>query len=115
MGDIIRVEAENKERLYRSTFTHNGKRYERTSTASQKEANKKTDKLKSDLEDGFVGISKQMRVSAWAYEWLETCKRSMMMDKCKAQHKRCIDKLIVLHIWTTANRCYIHSFAKSIK
>lgn len=80
--------------LYRSTFIYNGKRYERTSTKSQKEADKKADNLKRDLEDGLVGISKDMRVAAWALEWLETCKRPMVADKCYIQHKRCIEKLI---------------------
>jgi len=81
--------------LYRSSFRHEGKRYEKTSTKSQREADRKADKLKKDLEDGIIGISKQMRVSAWAYEWLDTYKKHILADKQYADYKRQIDKDII--------------------
>ena len=85
-------------RLYRSTFMYNGKRYERKSTISQRDADKKADALKRDLEDGKVGISKQMRVSAWAYEWLDTYKKPRVGEKCYKEHRRHIDKMIIPQI-----------------
>ena len=69
-------------RLYRSTFTFIGKKYEKTSTKSQREADKKAGQLKRDLEDCNIGISKQMRVSAWAYEWLDIYKKPRVGEKC---------------------------------
>jgi len=84
--------------LYRSTFWYKGKRYEKTSTKSQREANKKADLLRRDLEDGIIGISKQMRVSAWAYEWLDTYKKPRVGEKCYKEHKRHIDKIIIPQI-----------------
>jgi len=75
-----------------------GKRYERKSSISQREADRKADKLRKDLEDGVVGISKQMRVSAWAYEWLDTYKKPRVGEKCYKDHKRHIDKMIVPQI-----------------
>ena len=85
-------------RLYRSTFTIMGKKYEKTSTKSQREADKKADQHKRDLEDGKIGISKQMRVSAWAYEWLDTYKKPRVGEKCYKEHKRHIDKMIIPQI-----------------
>lgn len=85
-------------RLYRSYFTYNGKKYEKTSTKSQRDADKKADQLRRDLEDGKVGISKQMRVSAWAYEWLETYKKPRVGEKCYKEHKRHIEKMIIPQI-----------------
>lgn len=66
--------AEEK-KYYRSRFTYNGKRYGRKSTVSQRDADRKADQLKAQLERGEVGISGGMTVKAWASEWLETYKR----------------------------------------
>lgn len=82
-------------KLYRSTFTYMGKQYERTSTKSLREADKKADKLKRDLEDGIIGISKQMRVSAWANEWLETYKKPSVIEKHYKNYKRFVDNVII--------------------
>jgi len=84
--------------LYRSTFRYNGKRYERKSTTSQKDADNKADRLKRDLEDGVVGISKQMRVSTWAYEWLDTYKKPCVIDKHYKNYKRFVDNVIIPQI-----------------
>ena len=81
-------------KLYRSTFSYMGKQYERTSTTSEREANRKADKLLKDLEDGVIGISKNMRVSAWAIEWMETYKKPKMTAKSYKRHERCIEKII---------------------
>jgi len=85
-------------RLYRSYFTYNGKKYEKTSTKSQRDADKKADQLRRDLEDGKVGISKQMRVSAWAYEWLEVYKKPSVGDKHYKNYKRFVDNVIIPQI-----------------
>ena len=44
---------------YRSTFMFDGKQYERTSTKSQREADKKAAELKRNLENGEVGVCKK--------------------------------------------------------
>ena len=67
--------------LYRSTFRHKGQKYERTSTKSQREADRKADMLKKDLENGLVGISSNMTVRRWATEYLETYKKPMIAQK----------------------------------
>ncbi|MDR0963401.1 MAG: site-specific integrase [Clostridium sp.] len=85
-------------RLYRSYFTYNGKKYERTSTKSQRDADRKADKYLHDLEDGIIGISKQMRVTAWANEWLETYKKPSLTEKSYKNHKRFVDNVIVPQI-----------------
>ena len=79
---------------YRSSFTHAGKQYERTSTKSQREADKKATILLQQLENGDIGISKQMRVGAWASEWLEIYKKPKINVKSYERHKRCIEKII---------------------
>jgi len=85
-------------RLYRSTFRYQGKKYERTSTKSQREADKKASQLKRDLENGKVGISKQMKLSVWAYEWLDTYKKPRVGEKCYKEHKRHIENIIIPQI-----------------
>jgi len=75
-----------------------GKKYEKTSTKSQREADKKADQLRRDLEDGKIGITKQMRVSVWAYEWLDTYKKPRVGEKCYKEHRRHIEKMIVPQI-----------------
>lgn len=82
-------------KLYRSTFSYMSKQYERTSTKSQREADRKADRLKKDLEDGIVGISKNMRVRDWAREWLEVFKRQVLADKQFEDYKRQIEKDII--------------------
>ena len=67
--------------LYRSTFIYKGKRYERTSTVSADEADRKAAKLKQDLENGVIGISNNMTVRRWANEWLETYKKPILTQK----------------------------------
>lgn len=79
---------------YRSTFRYEGKRYERTSTKSQREADRKADKLLKDLKDGLIGISGKMRVKDWSYEWLETYKKPMVIEKSYKNYKRYVDNVI---------------------
>lgn len=57
----------------RVTFTHNGKRYSRYGK-TLKEAVAKAERLRIALENGEIGISGKMTVSAWADEWLQTYK-----------------------------------------
>ena len=85
-------------RLYRSYFTFQGQKHERTSTKSQREADRRADQYKKDLETGDVGISKNMRVSAWANEWLEVYKKPKMAEKSYKRHFRCIEKIITPQI-----------------
>ena len=85
-------------RLYRSYFTYNGKKHERTSTISQRDADRKADKYKKDLEDGVIGISKKMRVSSWALEWLETYKKPSLTEKSYLNYKRYVNNIIIPQI-----------------
>ena len=80
--------------LYRSSFRYEGKKYEKTSTKSQREADRKADKYKKALEDGTIGISKRMSVSAWANEWLETYKKPSVIKKHYKNYKRFVDNVI---------------------
>ena len=81
----------------RSTFYFNGKQYTARGK-NQKEADKKAALKKNALENGEIGISKNMTVSAWCYEWLETFKKGKITDKSYACYKRHIDNLIVAEI-----------------
>lgn len=60
---------------YRSTFYYEGKRYEDTSSISQKAADQKAAVRREKLKRGETGISSSMPVRRWAEEWLETYKR----------------------------------------
>ena len=84
--------------LYRSYFRHQGKKYERSSTISQRDADKKADQYKRDLETGVVGISKNMQVSAWAKEWALIYKKPKMAAKGYKRHLRCIENIIIPQI-----------------
>lgn len=64
----------DKPKYYRSTFTFEGKRYERKSPISQREADRKADQLEAQLKRGEVGVSGNMTVKAWAREWLDVYK-----------------------------------------
>ena len=81
-------------RLYRSTFTYMGKRYERTSTVSQRDANRKADAYMAELESGSILINKNMRVSTWANTWLDTYKKPALTEKSYCNYKRFVDNLI---------------------
>ena len=85
-------------RLYRSYFTYNGKKHERTSTKSQRDADRKADQYKKDLEDGVIGISKNMRMSSWAREWLETYKKPSITEKSYKNYKRYVENIIIPQI-----------------
>ena len=83
---------------YRSTFMYEGKQYERTSTVSQREADKKAAELKRSLENGEVGISKKMRVADFAATWLEVYKKPVLTAKSFENVKRHVDNVIVPQI-----------------
>jgi len=51
-----------------------------------------------DLDDGVIGISKNMRVSAWANQWLETYKKPSITKKNYKNYKRYVDNIIVPQI-----------------
>lgn len=84
--------------LYRSTFRHNGKKYEKTSKISQSDADYKAKKLKQDLEDGAIGISKKMSVAAWSREWLETYKEPVVCEKGYYQYRHFVEDVILPQI-----------------
>jgi integrase len=65
---------------------------------SQREADRKADRFLKDLEDGNVGISKKMRVSAWATEWMETYKKHTVSQKSYEQYKRFVENVIIPQI-----------------
>ncbi len=83
---------------YRSTFMFDGKQYERTSTKSQREADKKAAELKRSLENGEVGVCKKMRVDDFANLWLETYKKPVLTAKSYENVKRPVDKVIIPRI-----------------
>jgi len=71
----------------RSTFYFNGKQYGATGR-TQKEADQKAAIKKKALDNGEIGISKNMTVSAWCAEWLETYKVGNIANKSLATYKR---------------------------
>ena len=86
---------ENKKTRYRSTFYFEGKRYEAASSSSQKEADQKAAIMQERLKRGEVGISRNMTVTRWADEWLETYKKPKLLDKTYRDYKSRIDNIIV--------------------
>ena len=82
-------------RLYRSYFTFQGQKYERASTKSQRDADRKADLLKKNLEDGIIGISKNMRVASWAKEWLETYKKPILTQKSYEDYAMMFNNIIL--------------------
>lgn len=82
-------------KLYRSTFMYMGNRYEKTSTKSQREADRKADQLKKDLENGVVGISSNMTVRRWANEYLETYKKPILAQKSYADYIMMFNNVIL--------------------
>jgi len=92
--------AENNNYEYkRSTFYFNGKQYAARGK-SQKEADQKAALKRAQLENGEIGVSKNMTASAWCYEWLETFKRGSVTDKSFGNYKRHVD-LIVSELGST--------------
>lgn len=81
-------------KLYRSRFTFNGIRYERTSTKSQREADRKANQFRRDLESGNIGITSRMRVQEWTNEWLEVYKKPAVTEKGYKNYKRFVDNII---------------------
>jgi integrase len=60
---------------YRSTFYHNGKQYNITGK-TQREADRKADQKRRELERGEAAAGGDMSVRVWAYQWLDTFKAS---------------------------------------
>lgn len=89
-------------KYYRSTFTFAGRRYERKSKKSQREADRKADAFKAQLERGEVGISSNMSVRAWALEWLQTYKEPVVGHKTYLMYKGHIDNDIIPAIGSKA-------------
>lgn len=87
----------NRDGYFRHSFYHNGKQYyARGKTMA--EAIKKATLKQTALENGEIGISQNMNVDRWCYEWLETYKKGTVTDKSYANYKRYIDNLIVPEI-----------------
>ncbi len=87
----------NKDGYYRHSFYHNGKQYS-SRGRTMAEAIKKAAIKQNALESGEIGISKNMSVSAWCGEWLQTYKQGTVTTKSYEGYKRYIDKLIVPEI-----------------
>ena len=83
-----------KYKYKRSRFYHNGKQYE-CKGKTQKEADQKAALKKAQLENGDIGISKNMTVSAWCNEWLKIYKKSQVIEKTYKNYKRHVDNQIV--------------------
>ena len=69
-----------KTKYKRVTFMWEGKRYERKGKTLG-EAHAKAAALKESLKRGEVGISGNMTVARWAYEWLDVYKKPVVGDK----------------------------------
>ena len=63
----------NKDGYYRASFYHNGKQYT-CRGATRSEADGKAALKRQALENGEIGISKNMSVARWCYDWLDTYK-----------------------------------------
>ena len=78
---------------YRSRFYHNGKQY-MSYGKTQKEADQKAAIKKQQLENGEIGISKNMTVSAWCKQWLKTYKKNAVIEKSFKNYSRHVDLII---------------------
>lgn len=87
----------NSDGYYRHSFYHNGKRYVAYGK-TMAEAIKKAAVKQNALENGEIGISKNMAVAAWCNEWLQTYKQGTVTAKSYEGYKRYVDKLIVPEI-----------------
>ena len=88
--------AENT-RAFRSYFTFDGKRYERTGKTPE-EAAAKAALLKDKLERGEIGVSSNMTVARWAEEWIETYKRPVVGEGQFYNIRLVLEKQIVAAI-----------------
>ena len=82
------------ERKPRSTFTFEGRRYERTGR-TQKEADQKAARLEESLKRGEAGISSDMTVARWANEWFETYKKPSVGKSHAQRYTSYIQKIII--------------------
>lgn len=85
----------DKPKYYRSTFMFQGHRYERKSQKSQRDADRKADALKLQLERGEIGISSNMTVKAWAKEWLEVYKKPIIGESQYQRYNGIIKNIII--------------------
>jgi len=87
----------SKYNYYRSRFYFNNKQYEATGK-TQKEADQKAALKKAQLENGGIGISKNMSVAVWCREWLETYKQGTITDRTYARYKAHVENQIIPEI-----------------
>ncbi len=80
---------------YRSTFYWQGKRYEATSSKSQRDADKKAALKKDKLNRGEIGISSKMTVKCWAETWLETYKKNVLAEKQYKDYEGMVNNTII--------------------
>lgn len=88
------IEVKNKYNYKYSTFYHNNKQY-KCYGKTQNEADKKAALKQAALENGEIGISKNMTVARWCNEWLETYKKGTVIEKTYKDYKRRIDNIII--------------------
>lgn len=63
-----------KKKMYTSTFTHEGKRHYVRSSKSQRDADRRADRKRAELEDGRDTITEAMPFARYADMWLQTYK-----------------------------------------
>jgi len=92
-----KMSKQNNNGYYRSRFYFNGKQYE-TTGKTQKDADKKAALKQSALENGEIGISVNMSVSAWCREWLDLYKRGTITEGTFSRYKAHVENLIIAEI-----------------
>lgn len=69
-----------KKKMYTSTFTFEGKRYYVRSTKSQRDADRRADRKRAELEDGRDVITEAMLFDKYADLWLHTYKQHTVSE-----------------------------------
>lgn len=86
--------AEGKTYDYQTvTFMYNGTRHFCRGKTLEEAIEKKLIKLRA-LENGEIGITKNMTVSRWADEWLKTYKKGNVTDKVYKDYESKLRRLI---------------------
>ena len=81
----------------RKTFEFNGKRYQ-VYGKTEEEAIKKATLKQKALEDGDIGVSKNMTVARWCETWLETYKEGTITDKSYKYYQSQVNNVILPEI-----------------
>ena len=82
---------------FREQFTLNGNKYDVTAK-TEALLEKKIDDIKYKIRSGDTINSPNITVATWAYEWLETYKKPVVVEKSYKQYKTNINKYIIPEI-----------------